>query len=80
MPKTEERLALWKNSFPENLKLDKSIDLPSIAHKYELSGANIINIVQYVCLQVLANNDDKISIELLIDGIKKEYYKEGKIL
>lgn len=80
MPKAEERLKLWQKTFPKAVKLETSIDLKAIAEKYELSGSNILNIVQYCCLQALAANTDVITLVNLIRGIQREMIKENKIV
>lgn len=80
MPKSDERLTLWKQSLPANINLAGDINLEEIARQYELSGANIINIVQYVSLQALSKGHDHIDNLLLQEGIKKEYIKEGKVI
>jgi len=80
IPKYNERLKLWKNAFPENVTLEKKIDLSSIARQYELTGSNIMNIVHYVCLQTLASGSKKIVLKLLVKGIQREYSKEGKVI
>ena len=54
LPKANERLLIWQKAFPSNVRLHKNVDLPQIARKYELSGAEIMNIVQYACLRALA--------------------------
>lgn len=51
-----------------------------IAKNYELSGANIVNVIQYAGLQTLQKNNSQIQLEDLLTGIKKEYKKEGKML
>lgn len=79
-PKYSERLRLWNNAFPDIVKLEKSIDLSSIARQYELTGSNIMNIVHYVCLQTLASGSKKIKMNLLLTGIQREYSKEGKVI
>lgn len=80
MPDYNERLRLWKNNLPENIGLESSISLEAIAKKYALSGASIVNIIQYACLRTLAGQDHIIKQAYLIEGIKKEYQKEGKTL
>ncbi len=78
-PNAAERLSLWQKSFPEHIKLNNDIDLALIAKKYELTGSGIINVVQYSCLQAIAENASFIDLNLLTSGIRKEYLKEGKI-
>ena len=78
-PSPTERLKLWQNAFPTPIKLKKDIDLDAIANQYKLSGANIMNIVRCVCLELMAENKKTLSLENLIKGIKREFKKEGKI-
>ena len=80
MPKPEERLKLWQKTFPPSVELESSIDLNGIARKYELSGSNILNIVQYCCLQALAAGRKVISQDSLIRGIQREMIKENKVV
>lgn len=80
MPTASERLSIWQNAFPEGIKIDKQIQLEQIANQYELSGAEIMNIVQYACLQAMEFNKDVISQAILLDGIKKEFRKEGRLM
>lgn len=80
IPTSSERLRLWKNNLPKGIKLEDSLSLESLAKKYSITGANIVNIIQYTCLKTLANNDKIIREKHLIEGIRKEYMKEGKTL
>jgi hypothetical protein len=80
LPRYNERLLLWQHAFPEKVSLENALDLNSIARQYELTGAHIMNIVQYACLQALFRNERTIRYIDVLDGIKKEYSKEGKIL
>lgn len=79
-PTSNERLILWRKAFPKRVQLTKEVNLAAIAQRYELSGAEIMNIVQYCCLQALERGDEKITSKDIVDGIRKEYLKEGKIL
>ncbi len=79
-PKAEERLLLWQKSFPTQVILDKSIDLTILAQNYELTGSQIINIVQFACLKVLEDNNRSITEKDLLLAIQREFSKEGKIM
>jgi hypothetical protein len=79
-PDATERLLLWKNYLPKNVKPDKNISMEEIARKYELTGANIVNIIHYAGLQTLRKKSKIISEEDLLKGIQKEYRKEGKMI
>ncbi len=79
-PKKEERLKIWRNTFPSPIQFDASLNLDKTAEQYELTGANIVNVVQQVCLQALASGNLRISEEHLQESIRKEFAKEGKML
>ncbi|NET38503.1 MAG: ATP-binding protein, partial [Cyanothece sp. SIO1E1] len=80
MPDAKERSRLWQLAFPPQAKLDDTINLSEIANRYELSGADIMNVVQYCCLQALKRGDGVIHNSDLICAIKREFSKVGKIL
>lgn len=80
IPTFLERLKIWKKAFPEKIRLDKQVDLSQFAQKYELVGAEIMNIVQYACLRALADQKKTIISRYLIDGIQREFKKGGRIM
>lgn len=80
MPNASERLQLWKKSMPSSLALDPTVNLPDLAKAYEMSGASILNAVQYAVLQVFARKDGRLIQADLMAGIRKEYLKEEKTL
>jgi DNA polymerase III delta prime subunit len=77
-PGVAERLELWKRSFPAKVKLNKNIDFAAIAKKYEVTGSSVLSVVQYCCLQAIAKGSG-IDNDMLIEAVKREYLKEGKI-
>lgn len=79
-PKKEERLKIWQSAFPHQIQLDDSLDMDKISDKYELTGANIVNIVQQVCLQAIAHESKVLGEETLTNGIRRELAKEGKMM
>jgi hypothetical protein len=80
MPKARERLELWQNAFPEQVEMSDDLSLAQLAEQYELSGANIMNIVQYACLKCLERGDHVIMPADVEGGIRKEFAKEGKLI
>lgn len=78
LPKAEQRLELLKKSFPSNLELSNDVDLKSIAANYDLTGAHIMNVVQYVCLNALEKGNYAIGQEDILKGVRRELEKEGK--
>ncbi|MEE4287333.1 MAG: ATP-binding protein [Mariniphaga sp.] len=79
-PDTAERVQLWKNYLPCGIKLGKNINLQEIARKYHLTGANIVNVIQFAGLQTLEKKSQTILADDLLKGIQKEYEKEGKMM
>jgi AAA+ superfamily predicted ATPase len=80
LPKTAERLLLWQKAFPSRVRLHPDVDLFQVAQKYELSGAEIMNIVQYACLCALEGKKKTIYPEYLANGIQREFQKGGRIM
>lgn len=78
MPKTDERYRLWEQSFSASSQLADDIALDIIAQKFEIAGGSIINVVQYASLKALHRNENIIHHKDIIDGIRKEFLKEGK--
>ncbi|WP_236002786.1 ATP-binding protein [Luteirhabdus pelagi] len=79
-PGVAERKQLWERNLPKQLSLSKEIDWDSIARKYELTGSNIVNIIHYSSLQVLHLKNDVLTLNILQEGIRKEYKKEDKLM
>ena len=79
-PKYNERLLIWQKAFPGSVKLEDNLNLSEIARQYELTGAHIMNAVQYACLKTLARKENTIYKSDLLDGINNEYSKEGKVV
>ncbi len=79
-PKYEERLRIWEQNLPQQLNLEK-IDIKDIAYRYELTGANIMNVIQDISLKTISSGSEgyKVSLQALLESIKKEYSKEDKI-
>jgi len=78
LPSEGDRAVIWKKSFPRHIGFNNNIDVPEAVKKYELTGGNIINIVQYSCLKALEKQQDEIYLDDVLNGIKREMHKEGK--
>lgn len=78
MPNAQDRLKLWKQSLPVSLKHNGALELNRLAEAHEISGASIINIVQYASLKALSRDDKTLHHEDLLNGIKRELRKEEK--
>jgi ATP-dependent 26S proteasome regulatory subunit len=73
-------LQLWQKAFPPQIQLDEIINISELSRTYELSGSDIMNIVQHCCLQALQRGDNTIHPENLSSAIKREFSKAGKII
>ncbi|SEI85175.1 ATPase family associated with various cellular activities (AAA) [Cyclobacterium xiamenense] len=78
-PGAKERLLLWEKNLPESMELENGLHVPDLAKKYPLTGANIVNIVQQVGLKTLAAGHACIKEAVLMQCIRNEIQKEGKI-
>ncbi len=79
-PNYDERLKLWQNNLPKGIQLENKVSLEDISQRYEITGANIVNVVQHACLQKLKKSESAILLDDIVQGIKKEYVKEGKMI
>ncbi|MCV2485107.1 ATP-binding protein [Flavobacterium sp. SH_e] len=80
VPSYGERLKLWQNNLPKGIKIAEDVNLQELSKKYDITGANIVNIIQYACLKTLEDQNKSINLNHLLQGIKKEYAKEGKMM
>jgi AAA+ superfamily predicted ATPase len=78
MPSEDDRAMIWIKSFPGHISFSEGMDIPELVKKYELSGGNIINIVQYACIKALEKNKLQICLDDVLNGIRREMHKEGK--
>lgn len=79
-PKYNERIQLWEKAFPSKVKFEEDVDLSYFARQFELTGAQIMNVVQFACLQTLHQKSITVSKNDILLGINKEYNKEGKTI
>lgn len=78
MPNAQERLKLWQYSMPTSIQCNPNVSLPAIAETYEVSGAAIINVIQYASLRALSRENKLLMQEDLVDGITRELRKEER--
>lgn len=75
-----EREKLWKNYLPEGVTLEKSVNVGDLARNFDLTGANIVNVIHFAGLRTFQKKKKTIALEDLKSGIEKEYRKEGKMI
>lgn len=78
-PRMQERLLLWQQSFPERIEFMEEVSFEHIAKRFEVTGADIMNVVQYVSLNAFSQNEFRVGYETIADGIKREFAKSGKL-
>lgn len=78
-PRTEERLALWQKALPVQTNVADNVNWSQIAARFELTGANIVNVVHHSLLTMLASENQSLDYQEIENGIVRELVKEGKI-
>jgi AAA+ superfamily predicted ATPase len=80
MPGPEQRLQLWKGLFPNAERVGADVKFESLAEEFELSGGSLINAARYAVLQALQSGRTAVSQEDLLLGVRKEMWKEGRVV
>jgi hypothetical protein len=79
MPGPEERRRLWREALPSNCQLEAGLDLNTVADQHTLSGAAIVNVLQYATLMAF-DDGDRLKQTHLQHAIRRELQKDGKTL
>jgi len=80
MPRPQERQAIWEKAFPPQITIAKDVDWQEIAARYEITGAGIINVIQYCVIEALADGSSLVDLKRLHAAILREYVKDGKVV
>jgi len=76
-PGPRERERLWAAVVPQPLPVDRAVDLPGIARRFPLTGAQIREAALEAAY--LAAADGRVVTEAhLLTGIRRQYEKVGK--
>ena len=75
-PAAAERHAIWQRTLPAQPGREQ---LARQLAGYEVSGGNIVNIVQFAAIAALSDGRDHIELQDALKGIEREFEKEGKI-
>lgn len=78
-PSPEERQRIWRKMVPEQVRLEKQINLLALCQRHEFTGANVANIVQYACLQAMNRGETILRLADIQTAIDREYRKEGRV-
>ncbi|MEW6346960.1 MAG: ATP-binding protein [Paraburkholderia sp.] len=77
-PGPVERLTLWRNAFSRGPGLAADVDLERIAAAYEVTGGAIVNVLRHAALATLRRSGETIAQADIIEGIRREFRKDGK--
>ncbi len=77
-PNERYRLGIWRNIFPEAMPKSDDIDFEFLAGKFKLSGGNIKNVAVHAAFKA-AEKSKKVNMKHVIQGIKSEFQKMGKL-
>lgn len=80
MPKSTERLKIWRNAFSEKAQLEKELNLARVADKHEISGGTIMNVVRFASLRAVSRDSLVVLRDDVEEGIRREHLKEGRNL
>ena len=80
IPNPEQRKQIWQNTFSPSTRNEAKINLEEIAAKYEISGGAILNVVRYCSMMAMSRQSNIILYNDLVNGIRKEFRKEGKTI
>ncbi len=78
LPRPEERYRLWRQGFSPIAQMEESLDLEKVAREHVLSGGSIMNVIRYASLEALKSGGRTITLEAVLQGVRREYAKEGK--
>lgn len=80
MPGALQRRRLWQQAFSSHTVLEEGFNLDEIANKHEMAGGAIINVSRYASMKALKRGDNVIRKKDVIEGVRKEFGKDGKIV
>ncbi len=80
MPQAKERFELWKSMWPKKLKLEDPKAIEKLAIQHSLTGANILNVIQFASLKAVQEKKKILSFNDLNVSVARELKKEGKLV
>lgn len=80
MPRPEERYEIWCKAFPPHIEMAQDIDWWQVAARFELSGADIMNVTHYCAIEALADQTRYLDYKRLETAIMREFIKAGKVV
>lgn len=78
MPEYQQRKRIWERSFSEKTVFEEGFDLDKIAFDYELAGGSIVNVMRLASLKAATRKENVIREKDVLEGVRREFAKEGK--
>lgn len=78
IPNAKERWAIWEKAMPASINRNEDVQLEKLAEQFELTGAAIINVMQFATLKALSKGNNELAHDDIVEGIRKEMRKEEK--
>lgn len=75
-PSEAERRRIWSRALPDHPGREV---LANRMARFELSGGNIVNVVQFAAIEAIATGKPAIDLAGAIKGVEREFEKEGKV-
>ena len=76
LPTREEREQIWLRTLPHR---GDRMELGRRLSEFELSGGNIVNVVQFAAIAAISAGRDAIALVDAVKGVQREVEKEGKV-
>lgn len=80
LPGEKERTKLWEKAIPGAVSIASDLDLSEIGGQFELTGSNIMNIIQHASIQLLARQTTMLDKKTLLYSVQHEFMKEDRIM
>ena len=78
-PEAADRLRIWQTLFPPDVPRQPDLDFTQLAHRFELAGGNIRNIIVSAAYRAAANGG-QVTMTHLQDGLRRELQKMGRLV
>ena len=75
-PTEAERRRIWTSALPDSPDRDQ---LANQLARFELSGGNIVNVVQFAAIEAISAGLPAIDLAAAVKGVRREFEKEGKV-
>lgn len=78
-PDEAHRLRIWQGIWPHDVPLERDLDLPLLARRFEMTGGNIRNVALAAAF-LAADDGDVVRMSHVVHATQRELQKTGKLL